>query len=444
MRWLIITLTLTLAFANAADLPVSEFKTRRAELMRRLSDGIVLLHAKADFASQDHWYQHAQHQDPSFYYFSGEVALPSSILAVDGTSQETYLFVPDKLSGYAALLTWPTRAATAARLGIEHAAAWQEFVPWLDRRLASNPAPILYVDDTESWWSLRLYGRAIPESNPPQLDPIEDPKMLWRRSLERRWPTAVIKSASPVIQDLRIVKSSAEIEFMRAAARASTQAWFRGAAAIARGESPRQVEAEVIRGCIDGGAQGPSFWPVVTPDSDFAYYHRFPAGKLVELDIGCDMDRYHTDLKRMVPVSSRFTDGQKEAWELFVTAYRAGLAVIREGTRRSDVFEAAIREIDRRKSSAKTSMGRETISTLQDAAKTRVWLLHSMGLQCCEGEPEILHAGMILAFEPSINIDGQKISIEDVTLVTRNGYEVLTPLPYDAADIERAMRLQAR
>ncbi len=48
---------------------------------------------------------------------------------------------------------------------------------------------------------------------------------------------------------------------------------------------------------------------------------------------------------------------------------------------------------------------------------------------------------MIVAFEPSTEVGpGQYFNIEDVTLVTKDGYEVLAPLPYDAAAIEESMR----
>jgi Xaa-Pro aminopeptidase len=275
-------------------------------------------------------------------------------------------------------------------------------------------------------------------ATPPGLDPIEDSKLLWRRALERRWPGAKVKSASPLIQEMRLVKSPAEIEFMRAAGKASVVAWFRGAAAIADGDSSRRVETEVIRGCVDAGAQGPSHWPEVG-EGNSGYYRlpKLPVGKLIFLDVGCDLDRYQTDIKRMVPVSGRFTTEQKEMWELFLAVYRAGLSAIRDGARRSDVFEAAVHEAESRKTSARSSPARKTAEGLLDPKR---WLLHSMGLECCEGEPEILRAGMILAFEPGILVDGQLLTIEDETLVKRDGYEILAPLPYEAAAIEQAMR----
>jgi hypothetical protein len=127
MRWSIFTLAAaTILPTHAADILLSEFKVRRAELMGRLPDGIVLLHARADFASQNATYQYANHQDPSFYYFSGNGMTLSSILAVDGISRETWLFASSKLSGYAGLIPLPPPgAATAASFGIDHAVAWR-------------------------------------------------------------------------------------------------------------------------------------------------------------------------------------------------------------------------------------------------------------------------------------------------------------------------------
>jgi Xaa-Pro aminopeptidase len=302
-------------FPHQVDLAPSEFKARRAELAKRFPDGIVLLHARADSFP---WDSFAFREDPSFYYFFGGGGYINSILAIDGASRETWLFVPTKLSGPADWNPRPTPGAdSAASLGIEHASPWEEFVPWIERRLASNPSPVLYVDDTNDWWGKRGLGRLIPESNPPGLDPIVDAQLLWRLALERRWPKAKLKSASDVIEEMRSVKSPAEIERMRAVGKATVGAWLRGSMAVGNGDNPSQVKAELVRGCIDNGAQSPSFWPVVRNSL---------GGKLLSLDMGCDLDHYQTDTCRMVPASGHFSPEQKEAWEFYVAAYRAGLA----------------------------------------------------------------------------------------------------------------------
>jgi hypothetical protein len=69
------------------------------------------------------------------------------------------------------------------------------------------------------------------------------------------------------------------------------------------------------------------------------------AAKVARVDVGCDLDHYKGDVGRTAPVSGRFDTGQRETWELLVAAYRAGLAVIRDGARRVDAFGAGLAEI---------------------------------------------------------------------------------------------------
>jgi Xaa-Pro aminopeptidase len=149
--------------------------------------------------------------------------------------------------------------------------------------------------------------------------------------------------------------------------------------------------------------------------SDYYDLPKLPEGRLVQLDLGCDLDRYHTDTKRPVPVSGHFTPEQKVIWEYFVGAYRAGLTAIHDGARRDDVFEAMIRDADRRKSTVPSAPARKAAAAIIDRQGASLsWLLHSMGLECCEGEPEILRAGMTVAFEPSIIVEGQSYTEQGV------------------------------
>ena len=228
-------------------------------------------------------------------------------------------------------------------------------MPWVERRLASNPVPVLYVDDTFDWWGKGRYGRS--ESNPPGLDPIVDAQLLWRLALERRWPNARLKSASNAIEEMRALKSPAEIERMRAVGKATVGAWLRGSIAVGNGDSPSQVQTEMVRGCIDNGAQGPSFWPEV---------NKSLGGKLLALDMGCERDHYLTDTCRMVPASGHFSPEQKEAWDFYVAAYRAGLAAIHDGVRRAEVFDAMKREADRRKGQLQSELARKLAAEISD------------------------------------------------------------------------------
>ena len=88
-------------------------------------------------------------------------------------------------------------------------------------------------------------------------------------------------------------------------------------------------------------------------------------------------------------------------------------------------------------------MGRAAAGQLVKQGGAESWQLHGVGLgsaECC-ARPKILRAGMVLAFEPDILVDGQAFYLEDMVLVREHGSEILTPgLPYTADEIEEVMR----
>jgi Xaa-Pro aminopeptidase len=426
---------------------VSEFQARRKEAMKRLPDGLLLLHARSALKTED---QSGFRQDATFYYFTGLESAMSAILAIDAPAQESWLFVPSKLGGLADQMVEKAfvkpGAETGAQLKIEHVVRWEEFASYIDRRLAADPKLIIYLD--EGGFSKLWLGH---ESNPPGLGAVENPFRLWRRAIEERWPKGTVKSASQAIVEMRRIKSEAEIEVMRRVARSSAAALRAGLSALQADRAQREVEAEIVRECIRAGGEGPSFWPWAmagpnsafpAPFASFADYRHLNRvmrrGEVARLDVGCAVDHYEGDVGRTAPVSGRFDPGQRETWELLISAYRAGLATMRDGARTADVIAASLREIERLKDSMKTPLGRKAVAVLLGAGGMRYWQAHGVGLEAAEPAPEVLRSGMVVAFEPIFAVEGQGFYLEDMILITRDGYEILTTgLPYSADEIER-------
>ena len=66
--------------------------------------------------------------------------------------------------------------------------------------------------------------------------------------------------------------------------------------------------------------------------------------------------------------------------------------------------------------------------------------------RCCDeqeiaiGRIETLAAGQVLAFEPMLSVDGIGLYLEDMILITKDGYENLSAfVPVEIADIEKTM-----
>ena len=429
-------------------IPAKEYSERRQNLMARLRDGLVLLHARNLFANEEELTSHGFQQNPGFFYFTGLAKAVNAILALDGAKNESWLFVPSDSDGVrkmlpAAFIT-PGKEAEA-RWQIDHIVRWDELASFLERRQQQGRL-VLYVDD--SYWI------QPPRSNPPGFQPISDTPLLWRNALATRWPRASIRSAREVIAGLRATKSPAEIQIIRRVATASAAALLAGLKSITPNKSQREVEAEIVCGCIRAGAEGPSFWPWVMsgPNAVFPkpfeslvdYYHlnrRMEAGELVRVDVGCDVDFYKGDVGRTAPVSGRFAADQREVWNLLVEAYRAGIAAIRPGARHEDIIVACRKAVESRMSQLRTSLAKEAAAMMLNRDNRGIWHLHTSGLEPGEKAPVgVFTVGMVLEFEPMIALSGQAFYLEDMVLVTETGCEILTAgLPYTADEIEKTM-----
>ena len=449
-----IWIPLFLLFSHVAlaqeKIPSDEFYQHRQNLLAQLPEGILLLHARNIFVNDDELLSHGFQQNPSFFYFTGLASAVNAILALDGGTKESWLFVPTQLSGAekwlpnALMVPGP---GSAKKWRFDHVAAWEEFTSFLDRRQRQTPLKF-YIDD--SYWV------PPPSSNPVGLLPISDTPVLWRNALAARWPQAEIRSARQMIAALRMIKTPTEIQIIRRVAAASATALLAGLRNLRAGKSQREVEAEVVCGCIRAGAEGPSFWPwvmsgpnAVIPkpfESLVDYYHlnrRMQAGELVRVDVGCDLDFYKGDVGRTAPVSGRFSPEQREVWNLLIDLYRAGVAVIRPGSGHEDIIAACRKEVERRQSSLQTALAKEAATILLNPANQSIWHLHSSGLEPGEKAPTgVFKAGMVLEFEPMFAVGGQAFYLEDMLLVTNGGCEILTMgLPYTADEIERAMTI---
>ena len=66
-------------------------------------------------------------------------------------------------------------------------------------------------------------------------------------------------------------------------------------------------------------------------------------------------------------------------------------------------------------------------------------------MEDAEGAPEILRAGMVVAYELMFMVDADAFYLEDMIAVTHDGYELLTPgLPYTGQQIEELMSNRGR
>jgi len=423
------------------------YRARRERAIQAARDGILLVRAQPTAAQEG---ETRFHQNSTFYYLTGVYNAVGALLALDTERRETWLFVPEagRLPGFAAMMEAPYAyitpgLQTAKELQVDHVVPWTEFENFIDRRLREDP-------------TIALRGPFLPEPrlHAPTTLIGQDTTTAWEMVLRSRWPNARF-DRGPTIAQLRDVKDPAEIETLRRVA-ASSAAALRSALSVIRpGVRQRQVEAEVMSACVRAGAAGVSFWPWIMsgPNSDIRIALRslvdytfadrvMRDGELSRVDIGCSQEYYSGDVGRTVPVSGRFAPQQREAWDLFVGAYRVAARAISPGKTPADVKAAWQADIARKAAGVRSDLARRFVAAAtQMPEATRFWQIHHVGLDSAEGVPDMFRPGQVVALEPMVSVEGVGFYLEDMLLVTAGGTEVLTTgLPDLADEIERAMR----
>jgi Xaa-Pro aminopeptidase len=435
---LIASVLLMATFLGAIDNATTSARRKRAAGV--FQDGVLIVHAlsRLDIAADGY------RQDPYFYYLTGLENTVGALLAIEGKSGESWLFLPDhppfQKSGFQPeVLPGPD---AGKRLGIDHVLDWSEFDGFLSREAASVPR-IFYADDPSGYPEL-----------PATLLTAKAPKApLWIQGILHKYPSFEVKEVSDDLNALMFVQDPAEMAALRSAAKSTVTALLAGLHAIRPGISQRIVESAVENACWMSGAHGSDFWPwsmagenAVFPRPFFSlalYDHLnapMRAGDLVRLDVGCEWQHYEGDLGRTVPVSGHYSDDQRETWGIFVAAYHAGAAALRAGVTVDQVFEAWRSELLRHQASAKSPLAQHAIDSWSKRENVPFWQIHATNLVASR-PPATLPAGMTINFEPIASADGQGFFLEDMYLITKEGAELLTAgVPYSAEQIEAEMR----
>lgn len=427
----------------------SPYMERFARAYARLGNGLLIIRSRWALAGSA---DAAFDQEPNFFYFTGDERLLGAILVLDGATRHAELFVPAALPRGLHFFA-PGQTGPAAMLPssthVDHVAGWNDFSSYVDNRLSREPHPTIYVDDGgEAAEFAGALGTPLDS-----LATLANPWLAWQHAIERRWPNATVRKGSAILGNLRAAKDAGEVATLRRVASTSAAAVLAGMRRFAPGRRQREVEAAVVEACVRN-ADGVSFWPWAmsgpnsafpTPFASFADPRHLDrvmqAGEVARLDIGCQVDHYKGDVGRTVPVSGMFTAGQAEVVDLLVSAYRAGLAELRDGATVAAVTRASIAEVARRRPTLRTPLGKDAAAVITRPNGIPFWQLHGVGLDDAEAVPDTLRAGATIDYEPIFVVGGQGFYMEDMILVTPNGFEILTKgLPYTAAEIERAMR----
>ncbi|HEX8635215.1 MAG TPA: aminopeptidase P family protein [Pyrinomonadaceae bacterium] len=287
-----------------------------------------------------------------------------------------------------------------------------------------------------------------------------------------------VRDAWPILSEMRLRKSPAELQLLQHAVDITTEALGRAMAVAARSKWEYEVEAEVdytfkrrhadnwgypsIVGC------GPNATTLHYVESEGAVN----ANDLLLMDVGAEYGHYTADVTRTFPVGGKFTAAQADIYNAVLAAQTASMLAAQPGNTFADVNRASVEVV-------KDALLRLGLITDRNSFQYAHWFLHGtshwlgMNVHDVGALNTRFEPGMVFTIEPGIYIrldaldnlskteEGRKfaeavrpafekykgigVRIEDDVVITASGHRNLSAaLPRTLADVENFMARAVR
>jgi Xaa-Pro aminopeptidase len=246
-------------------------------------------------------------------------------------------------------------------------------------------------------------------------------------------PGADFVDASQLFWGLRMVKSDAEVDFMRKACSISSRAFEKCFSTVRPGMTEKDAAKILYDTAVELG--GAAVW-TLSNSGPYNYEsgflpnpseHILEAGNLLWIDTGCKINGYSSDFSRLAAIGEPSSD-QKKMHEIVNDISNTAVAAIRPGIKASDLSQLCNREFE--KAGLKDIWGEGDCSSAKSNQAGRVG--HGIGMATTE-PPHIalfdhteLLAGMVVTIEPTVVTNYGHFNIESNVLVTEDGPEVLS------------------
>ncbi len=374
-------------------------------------------------------------QDNNFYYLTG-IEMPDAILLLDGFTRRSILFLPpmdeekEKWEGPRLFAGPEARSKT----GMDQVLEVAQFEAELEKR--KSKLEVLYTPFSPQETAATSRDRALIHESARRTNPWDGGKnrgAAFESNLRAKLDSLDVRDLAPILDDMRRMKDAREIKYLRESARIAALGLKEAIRSAEPGMYEYQLAAVAEFVFLWHGAQGYAFFPIVGsgPNSCVLHYYknrrRMQSGDIVVMDFGADYRYYQSDITRTFPVSGRFSEEQARIYRIVLEAQKAALEKVRPGATFDSIGDAAKAVLKRHDCAQYLTHG----------------VSHYLGMSTHDvGKREPFEPGVVITVEPGVYIPEKNLGvrIEDIVLVTENGYEVLSGhVPKQIGEIEKLM-----
>jgi Xaa-Pro aminopeptidase len=334
-RCLAVLALLALAPAVHATPLGDDLAARRARVEAKLPPSTLLILWSAPTRNYSGDVDYEYRQESNLYYLSGITQEETILAVVTGAQPHEVLFVkprdPSREHWFGRVLSTGEAAAQSGVRDVETLDRFQAFVDGLlTRREASRLALLL----------------PAPAADAPAAAP--SPEAEFARKTHERFRDVDAVDVSPILTELRLVKTPYEQSLLIRCLEISSAAQMAGMRVAKPGAFEYQVKAAIEGDYKSHGAISWAYPSIVGsgPNATILHYpesaRQMQNGDLLLVDAAANYEYMAGDITRTYPVNGRFTQPQKDIYAIVLQAQDAAMNVARAGSSIAQVHAKAV------------------------------------------------------------------------------------------------------
>ncbi|MDG2492540.1 MAG: aminopeptidase P family protein [Flavobacteriaceae bacterium] len=277
------------------------------------------------------------------------------------------------------------------------------------------------------------------------------------KKCKEQYPAHGVSKSNPILQKLRAVKSTEEVDQIQTACNITEKGFRRLLSFVKPGVWEYEIEAELAHEFLKNRSKGFAYTPIIASGANANVLHytennaQCKSGDLLLLDVAAEYGSYKSDLTRTIPVSGKFTDRQKEVYNAVLRVKKEATKLLVPGT----IWKEYHKEVGLIMTSELLGLGLIKDSDVKNQdpnwpAYKKYFMhgtSHHIGLDT--HDYGLLHlpmeANMVFTVEPGIYIpeEGFGIRLEDDVVIQSQGspLNLMGNIPIEADEIEALMQV---
>lgn len=391
-----------------------DFESRRQRILDKMEDNsIAILYSGIEHhVSADEYDLFAAQANRNFFYLTG-LRRDNMVLVLDKCVEpaKTMLFIEE---ADPTMERWYGRKVTMEEAeeisGIDEIEYIYEIESTLDRIMTREDVYTAYFD------TYRHQKVDLPDYN-----------VVKANEFKTDYPGVAVKNLFPLVAEERMQKDEDEIELTKKAIALTKDGLCNVMANLKPGMKEYQTQADFEYIIRRGGAEWTAFPTIAGSGMNGTMLHydtnreTMEDGTLVLLDLGARIDGYNSDITRTYPVNGRFTERQKQVYDIVLAANRKIVEAAKPGMTTKELNEVCKDVL---------ADGLMKLGLIKNSVEISKYYMHGvshhLGIDVHDVTVDSnsrLRPGAIISDEPGLYIDEWEIGIriEDDVLITEDG-----------------------